>query len=524
MEKELIDLRLKLRDDFPFYAEHCLKIRTKAATIEPFKLNWAQIRLNEVIEQQLRTTGKVRIIILKARQLGLSTAVGGYLYNRTSQFEAQKTLVATHLSDSTKALFDMTKRYHDLCPDAMKPSTKNNSSRELNFDKLDSQYMVATAGGKGVGRGETITQCHLSELAFWPVAHARANFNGIMQVVPDLPNTSIFIESTANGMTGVFYDQWRQAVEGKNGFYPLFLPWYLHPDYEVEPPEDFEPTPEEEELLAKYPEMTYPKLMFRRQRIAQNGLDLFKQEYPSEPEEAFLTTGRPVFDSAAVMELLKNAPDIIRRESLFQEEWGEDPRGELCIYKEHDPGEQYYIGADVAMGTRDGDYSVAQVLDGKKREVAVWRGHVHPDYFATVLYHLGEKYNWARIAPEVNNHGILTCTRLAKDLAYPNFFLNEIKDKEDDQFTNQLGFQTNVKTKPLIIDELRAALREGSIEIYDKTTLREMLTYVVTETGKLEADEGCHDDTVMSLAIANHIHEGIWEPIPVKQDWLRAAI
>ena len=178
-----------------------------------------------------------------------------------------------------------------------------------------------------------------------------------------------------------------------------------------------------------------------------------------------------------------------------------------------DGGERYVIGADSSMGIRGGDYSVAQVLDSQKRQVATWRGHVHPDYFAEVLYALGMYYNEAFICVERNSHGILTCTRLGKDMAYPNFYTEVQVDKLTDKETISLGFNTTSKTKPLVIDQLRASMREGELELNDKTTLREMLTYIVTQTGAMEAEAGCHDDCVMSLALANHVHEGAWTPI-----------
>ena len=156
---------------------------------------------------------------------------------------------------------------------------------------------------------------------------------------------------------------------------------------------------------------------------------------------------------------------------------------------------------------------MAQVLDSKKRQVAVWRGHVHPDYFAEILKALGTYYNEAFIIVENNSHGILTCTRLGKDYAYPNFYTEVQIDKITDRETVKLGFTTTAKTKPLIIDQLRASMREGELELNDKTTIREMLTYIVTESGAMEAEQGCFDDCVMSLALANHVHEGVWEPV-----------
>lgn len=509
----ILAVRKRLRDDLLFYGEHALKIRTKKAEIVPLRLNHAQLELNAVIEHQLKTIGMVRVIILKARQQGLSTAVGARLYQRVSQARAKKAIVITHKAESTGALFNMTKRYHENVPEILKPSTSYSSKKELVFDKLDSSYMVATAGGDGVGRGETLTHAHLSELAFWP-GDAKGTLSGLLDAIPDAPDTEVYIESTANGVTGPFYEMWKGAVEGTNGYYPLFIPWFLDPGYRTRAPEGFKRTPEEEDLVARF-HLDDDQLYWRRRKIAQKGIDLFKQEYPAVPEEAFLTTGRPVFDPGALTERLDTLGEPKYRMALELDRWVEHPMGELAIYRDIDPGGTYYIGADVAMGVRDGDYSVAQVLDERKRQVATWRGHVHPDYFAEVLYRLGEAFNFAKIAVENNNHGLLTVNLLYKHWHYPNVFTHVTEDKMTDLETPQLGFRTDAKTRPMIIDNLRASLREGEIELNDKTTIREMLTFVVKESGKSEADDGCHDDCVMSLCIANHIHDGVWNPVVI---------
>ena len=487
MDKRLKQVRKRLYDDFEFYSQSALKIRTKDGDIQPLKLKPAQVILQDAVDKQMATEGKVRIIILKARQQGLSTHVGGYLYFSVSQRKACKAMVVTHHSDSTRALFDMTKRYHDNCPDLLKPHTKYSSRRELTFDVLDSSYVVATAGGESIGRGETLTHVHASELAFWQKSTALENWNGMTQAVPNKPGTAIFVESTANGVSGIFYDLWKGAVDGTNGYVPVFIPWYIDPEYREPVAENFERTPEEEDLCEKY-NLDNEQLMFRRRKIAQNGIDLTRQEYPAEPEEAFLTTGRPVFNPEGLQESLGTAEEPKKRLALEGDDWLENVRGELTLYKTIDPGEQYTIGADVAMGVRGGDYSVAQVLDSKKRQVATYRARVHPDYFATVLYKLGEFFNMAFIIVENNSHGILTCTRLGKDMAYPHFYTEIQVDKLTERETLKLGFTTTSKTKPLIIDELRACVREGEIELNDKTTIREMLTYIVTQSGGMEAE------------------------------------
>lgn len=521
-------VRRRLLTDFRFYAAKVLKIRTKAGEIKPLILNKAQNHLIDLVERQLATTGRVRIIIPKARQLGLSTVVGAWQYWWASQRKAQKGVVVTHKADATRSLFDMTKRYHDNCPEILKPHTKYSSRTELVFDVLDSSYVVATAGGDGIVRGETITVAHLSEMAWWPASTAKTNLAGLLQAVPSLDGTAVFIESTANGVTGAFYDMTQGALKGENGYEVCFLPWFWDDTYREPVNTPLKLTPEEEDLRRLH-DLDDEQLMFRRRKIAQVGLDQWNQEYPTVLDDAFLTSGRPVFDVVRLHKALKDAPDPIARKGLVggdhdSRTWEDSPRGELLIYHPHDPGATYYIGADVAMGLKNGDFSVAQVLDHNKRQVAVWRGHVHPDYFASILYHLGFLYNTAKIAVEINNHGLLTGYKLFKDMSYPNFFTEVIEDKVSDRDTMNLGFKTTMKTKPMIIDDLRATLRDDAITVNDKITLREMMTFVVTESGKLEADEGCFDDTVMALAICNHIHEGVWTPVSIKDDWYVNAI
>lgn len=523
MKPELVAIRKRLFEDFPFYAQHALKIRTKDGEIKPLVLNTAQSILSKAIAEEVADKGYVRIIILKARQAGLSTAVGGYLYHQVSQRKARKALVVTHHADSTRALFDLTKRLHDNCPESLKPSTKYSSRRELSFDILDSSYIVATAGGDSIARGETISHLHASELAFWPQSNAKENWNGLLQAVPNSPGTAVFVESTANGISGIFADLWKGAMDGTNGFRPVFIPWFATPEYREKVPDNYERTPDEEDLVAKYG-LDNEQLMFRRRKVAQNGLDLWKQEYPAEPDEAFLTTGRPVFNPEQLTRMVGETKDTLATLALEGDEWLHNPRGELLQFIKHDPKETYYIGADVAMGVRGGDYSVAQVLDGDRRQVAVWRGHVHPDYFADILLALGKYYNTAKIIVENNSHGILTCTRLGKDYAYENLYMTTEVDKITEKETQTFGFRTTVKTKPLIIDQLRAIMREDKLEINDKTTLREMLSYIVTESGAMEAERGCYDDCVMSLALANHIHEGKFTPIEVTDDFYIEAI
>jgi len=534
MSASILAVRRRLYEDFAYYAENVLKIRTKENGIRPFRLNEAQRRLHEVVERQIREKGRVRVIIVKGRQMGLSTYVGGRLFSQVTQTlagQARKAIVVTHKAESTQSLFDMTQRFYELCPEAVRPETKYSSRKELKFANIDAGYMVATAGGDGIGRGETITHAHLSELAHWPKGSALANYNGLMEAIPDARGTEVYIESTSNGMSGTFYDQCQAAISGESEFELVFLPWYIEPSYRAEVPADFRKTPQEVDLAAQYG-LDDGQLMFRRRKIAGKGEDLFKQEYPLNVEESFLTSGRPVFKLEKIDAMRNKAkamfpksPDSdlgwepIARLALFGKRWENDPRGDLLCYRPLDEAETYYVGADVGAGVRK-DFSVAQVFDSHRRQCAVWRSdRTDPDYFGTVLANIGRLFNDALIVCERNNHGILTNRVIQKDEGYPNFYTETVVDKITDVETTFVGFFTSEKSKPLIIDKLRANVREGNIEIYDRATLAEMQSFIVTDKGTMEAEKGCHDDTVMALALCDHINEGFYAPIINHDAW-----
>jgi hypothetical protein len=514
-----------LRSDFPTYAKHCVRIRTKDGEVRPFILNRVQLRLNEIIEKQYNATGKVRVVILKARQQGLSTYTSAWIYWRLSQLQAKKGLVVAHKADSTKAIFGMYQRIHKLMPPThgLKPTTSYSGRKELVFSDLDTGVVVATAGGDDIGRGETLTHVHCSEHAFWQPSTASENWNALLQAVPNTPETAIVVESTANGITGIFADLWRGAVDGTNGFIPFFSPWFDSPEYALPVDDNFLSSPEEEKLIEAHG-LTFEQLAFRRQRIALNGRDAFLQEYPATADEAFITTGRPVFVPEQINDLIQASEPPLCYMALEGGVFEEHSRGELAVYRERDTKETYTIGADVAGGQKGGDFSVAQVLDSDRRQVAVWRGQVDPEYFATVLQALGFYFNTALVAVERNNNGLLTAVRLGRDLAYPNMYKEVAEGKMIDDQKEVFGFYTSARTKPLIIDRLRATLRERDIEINDATTLKEMQSYVLNENGGMEAERGCYDDCVIALALANHLHQGKWTPIVVTDDYYVDAL
>ena len=282
-------IRRRLRDDFKHYASKCLKIRTKGGDIQPLVLNQAQLYLHDRLEAQRAKTGKVRALVLKGRQQGISTYIGGRYYWRSTHSRGVRVFILTHEQDATNNLFGMVDRYHQHCPELVKPITGSANAKELSFSALESGYAVGTAGAKAVGRSQTVQLFHGSEVAFWP--NASTHFAGVVQAIPDLPGTEIVLESTANGVGGEFHERWQQAEAGIGDYEAIFIPWFWQDEYRRPVPSGFALDGEESEYAAAH-HLSLEQMVWRRAKIAElKDPLLFKQEYPATADEAFQLTG-----------------------------------------------------------------------------------------------------------------------------------------------------------------------------------------------------------------------------------------
>lgn len=287
-------VKQRFLNDFPFYAEECLRIRTKSAEVVPFKLNRVQGIVHDRLEAQKAETGRVRALILKARQPGVSTYVGGRFYWRVTHSQGIRAFILTHQDKATDNLFAMAKRFHDHCPDLVKPQTKASNAKELTFGLLDSGYQVGTAKAQGVGRSDTIQLFHGSEVAFW--ANAEDHAAGALQAVPNEDGTEIILESTAQGMGGLFYNLCKAVLKGENAYILIFIPWFDHDEYEEDAPAGWLPPEEFREYAALHhlrPGQTYWAWKKNAELAAAAGEDpakitwRFHQEYPATVAEAF---------------------------------------------------------------------------------------------------------------------------------------------------------------------------------------------------------------------------------------------
>ena len=289
----------RLKDDFPHYAERCLKIRPKEGGILPFLLNPTQQMIHRRIENQKARTGMVRVLILKPRQPGCSTYVEGRFYWLVTHRFGVRAYILTHEQPATDNLFEMAHRYHEHCPRVVQPHAGAASAKELFFDKLDSGYRVGTAGSKSTGRSSTVQYFHGSEVGFWP--NARDHLAGVLQAVPRTTDTEVILESTGNGLGNVFHQKCMDAVKGRGDFELIFFPWFDVPEYQMAVPEDFE-LDEEETLIQETHGLSLEQMAWRRFKVIELGsLSLFKQEYPATVSEAFqASTSRVLINSEIV--------------------------------------------------------------------------------------------------------------------------------------------------------------------------------------------------------------------------------
>jgi len=499
------------------YIENYIKIRDKKGNVVPLKLNEPQLKYYNVIRKLYIERKPIRIIILKARQMGFSTETEAIIFKNVVTHHNYNAGIVAHKEDSTTNLFNMSKRMLEYLPEDIKPEQKKSNAKELVFNNsegtgLDSKIKCMTAGGKGIGRSDTFTALHLSELAFWE-GNKKETMTGLLQAVPNTPESMIIIESTANGYE-YFKEMWDRAVAGKSDFYPLFIGWNELKEYSM-PYTGFNLTQKERELKEQY-NLTLEQLTWRRWCIQNNcsgDIEQFRQEYPICPEEAFLSTGHCYFNKQNIINRLKTAPEPIIRGKftcfydgirIRNQKFLEQEKGEIKIYEYPENRVPYVIGGDTAG---DGsDFFTAHVVNNiTGKQVAVLKQQYNEIEYVKQVYCLGMFYNCALIGLE-NNLSTYPTQKLA-ELNYPKQYVRKKEDKYNNKYEKSFGFKTTTITRPYILGQLQEIVHDSIDVIQDKETLREMLTFIVNEKGRAEAETGYHDDLTMGLAISYNIRE-----------------
>lgn len=461
-------------------AENLLFVRTRSGHLRPLKANLVQLAFE-------RTRGQ-RNIVLKARQLGLTSWAAARFFIKTITQPGTLTLQVAHTLDSAEEIFRIVHRFLDNMPEHLRHGplkTSRINVRQIAFPKFDSEYRVVSAGERNAGRGLTVQNLHCSELARWPGDPADI-LAGLRAALA--PDGEQILESTPNGVGGCFYDEWHKAPE--TGIVRHFYPWWMEECYRSEAVDRDSLSEEERELVTRHA-LSLEQIGYRR-HLKANFRGLACQEFAEDEESCFRASGECVFELEHLEERLVSAqpPVEIRR------------NGELEVWFSPVADRQYLVAVDPAGGGSDGDYSAAQVLDLKTgMQCAEFAGHVGGFELAQFLVELAREYNDACLVVERNNHGYGVLCLLQDALHYPHLYAEG----------DRLGFATDSVSRPLAIGRLNAALIDQAEIVSSRRLLTECRTFVRLPNGRTGAQSGTHDDLVMAMAIGLAAREKMLE-------------
>jgi len=470
-------------------------VLNKKREMVPFELNAAQALLDATL------TG--RDLVPKSRQLGVSTYMIARKVAKSLTLQNQRSVLISHKEEATKRLLATA---HMIINSLRGPrasvkieaDTARLTQAEIIFNKTNSWFYIGTAGERAFGRGDTITDLHCSEYAWWP--NPEELLKGALGSIPAPPLGEVCLESTGHGTGNDFESRCHRAARGESSWALHFLPWHeaseyalpLHPVQRVELLTNLREDFDEPRLLRDFG-LTAEQLAWRRLQLDNfnNDLRWFKQEFPMTLDECFQTSGGTVF------ERIDYQPTISWKERYV-------PGGGEGALDGHPRADStYIIGVDVGAGAEN-DASVIQVGCVETGE-QVFRWHslrTPPDVLGKrVLPPIGKRFNTALVVVESNNHGLTTLAALKGNYPPEAIFKRQSIDvTRPERGIMDWGYATTAKTKPLAVGRLRELLATNFI-IHDELTHHELLSFVETETGRLEAQGGSHDDFVMALVM-----------------------
>ncbi len=486
---------------FKHFAQSHIKIVDINGTVVPLRLNEAQLRIIKGLKDN------PHLMILKARKLGSTTLIAAFYLWKALFSKNTRVAVVAHTDEAARAIFQIYQFMYSNLPTEIRIPAEKNRHNELLL-KTGSQIKVGTSSSEGF-RGQTYQYIHASEYAFW--TNLEKSIAGLFGTAD--ANATIILESTANGLNQA-YEMWNQ----ENGFKKLFLGWMLDTRY-VRPKAAFKDlTKLEREYIKKHKlsqEQSHWFVHHRRTKCANNWL-IFNQEFPVHAEMAFVTSGQRFFPDPWPVSGITTG---------------------LAIHQEPEPYHIYTIGVDTASGSPGGDYSAFMVLDVTDQKaikmVASYYDRQPPsDYKQTVL-EIAEKYT-ALAVVESNSYGLSIIEYLMEN-AYGRQFRDQHWDKVKNIWTPRYGFNTNTKSRNLLLSRLYEYVSNSHMKVTDKVFMAEANTLVYNSRGKVEAPSGKHDDMVMATGLAlmglDQVEDLIEEvankvrPTSIKQmlEWERAT-
>jgi hypothetical protein len=423
-------------------------------------------------------------IVLKARQLGISTWIAARFFLKTALIPGTLTVQVAHTQQAAESLFQMVHRFYRQLPaDTLTPlRTTRANVRQLVFPAIDSEYRVETAGDRNAGRGLTITNLHGTEVARWP-GDAEEVLQGMRAALS--PRGELVLESTPMGASGCFWNTWQSAPE--TGMVQHFFPWWMEPAYVAEPVDEAKLTEEERTLRAVHA-LTPEQIGYRR-LIQANYRDLARQEYAETAHDCFVASGECYFDSAAIDRRLSEVEEPLRKRL----------GGRLQIWYPPQGHRRYIVAVDPAGGGSEGDYSVAQMIDEQTGlQCAELQMHGTALELAQEVAQLAREYHEALVAVERNNHGAAVIAFLHSVCSYRNLY----------QQAGQDGWLTTAISRPRMLASMASALVEMPFLFMSRRLLMECRSFVRRENGRVEAQAGEHDDCVLAMAIALAVRAG----------------
>lgn len=432
---------------------------------------------NEVQSAFERKRGR-RNIVLKARQVGLTTWAAGRFFLKTITHPGTLTLQVAHTQESAEEIFRIVRRFLDYMPDGLRNGclrTSHANVRQIVFPELDSQYRVVSAGERNAGRGLTVQNLHCSELARWPGDPAET-LAGLRAALA--PDGEQILESTPDGIGGCFYEEWQGAAE--TGLVRHFFPWWMERRYYTKAVAEDSLTEEERSLIARHG-LTVGQIGYRR-KLQASFRGMARQEYAEDDTSCFLASGDSVFELEAVEIRLASAP-------APAETWR---NGELEIWLPPLPGKQYLVAVDPAGGGSEGDYSAAEVLEMESGlQCAEFAGHLGGLELARYVVSIAKEYNNALLVVERNNHGSGVLALIESVCRYGNVYRQ----------SGQPGWLTQSVNRSAMIGSLNACLVDQPDRFMSRKLLAECRSFVRLANGSSGARPGTHDDRVMAMAI-----------------------
>lgn len=462
--------------------ERLLLVRSRSGWTAPLKAN--------AMQRAFEGRRGERNIVLKARQLGMTTWTAGRFFLKTITRPGTLTVQVAHTQEAAEEIFRMVHRFLDWLPRELRRGplrTSRANTRQIVFPRMDSEYRVLTAGDRNAGRGLTVQNLHCSELARWP-GDATETLAGLRAALA--PGAEVILESTPLGVGGCFYDEWRRAEE--TGTVRHFFPWWMEPRYRAEAVNEASLTNEERTLMEEH-RLSLEQIGFRR-RIRAGLRGLTAQEYAEDDESCFLASGESVFELTAVEERMKAAPDPVERRR----------NSDMEVWLPPVAGRRYVVAVDPAGGGSQGDYSALEVLELETGlQCAEFAGHVGGVELARLVAEVGQEYNDAWVVVERNNHGSGVLAHLEHACGYARIYC------QSGRKMGEPGWLTTALSRPAALSRLDAALVQEPERFMSRRLLAECRSFVRLPNGSSGAQSGTHDDRVMAMAIGLAAREEI---------------